>query len=515
MIWKIVKKEFLLNLMTFKFAVGTILCVVLTSVFVPILAKAYQERLKTYNQNVAYNKRELRQVMVYKNITPTLFRPPSVLSVFSEGLEKQIGDSATIELDKIPEMGAAADQGNPYQAIFPVFDTLLIVKVVIGVLALLMAYDAISGERERGTLKLMLSGTTRRYELLMAKLLTGLLVLVVPVTIIFVISLIILLSFPKVDLTGSDCVRIGLMYLASLVFTSAMYNMGLLFSCITRRSSVSLVLGLFLWILFTVVVPNGSVYLAEEMQPLEPKEKIDAQIITLTQDLKSELDEIEINSPSNTIVSDERDAFGRGYMRLLNRAYLEYLQKWYRLRYPIIIKYADRFWGVKQSYFKNMQDQRRLADTLSRISPISLYERIMSTLAGTDIAVFQSFMDSVWRYRADVVGYVNSKTDKFSSSSFFTPCTQNEVDEYEKLMKQLKEVKSQAEAKRIVDANKERWEKKFAETPNLDLQDFPVFQPPDALRNIGRLVPDLGLLVFANVLFFAIAFTAFIRYDVR
>ena len=32
MIWKIAKKEFLLNLMTFKFAVGTIVCVVLTAV---------------------------------------------------------------------------------------------------------------------------------------------------------------------------------------------------------------------------------------------------------------------------------------------------------------------------------------------------------------------------------------------------------------------------------------------------------------------------------------------------
>jgi len=47
MIWKIAKKEFLLNLMTFKFAVGTIVCVVLMAVFMPILAKDYEERLKT------------------------------------------------------------------------------------------------------------------------------------------------------------------------------------------------------------------------------------------------------------------------------------------------------------------------------------------------------------------------------------------------------------------------------------------------------------------------------------
>lgn len=515
MIWKIAKKEFLLNLMTFKFAVGTIVCVVLTAVFMPILAKDYQQKLKTYNGNVARNKAELRKVKVYKNIIPTIYRPPSMLSAFSEGLEKRVGNSATIEMDKVPEISAAAARGNPYLSIFSVFDASLIFKIVISVLALLVAYDTVSGERERGTLKLMLSGTTRRYEVLLAKLLAGLLILVVPVTIIFVIGLIILLSFPLVDLTGSDWMRIGMMYLASLVFTSAMYNMGLLFSCLARRSSISLVLGLFLWILFTVVIPNGSVYLAAEMRPLEPQEKIDAQIMTLRQDKNSDLDEIKLNSVSNTSQSDARDAFGRGYIRLLNRTYLEYLQKYYRLRYPVNIKYADRFWEVEQSYFNSLQEQKNLADTLSRISPISLYESVMSTLAGTDIAVFQHFMDSVRTYRADIVRYVNSKTEGFSSSSFFTPCTKNEVEEYEKIMMQLKQAKSQADLKKIVEASRERWEKIFAETPNLDLRDFPVFRPPDALGNLGRVVLDLGLLIFANILFFAIAFTAFVRYDVR
>ena len=65
MIWRIARKEFLLNLMTFKFAVGTIICVVLTSVFMPILAKEYQQRLKTYNDNVAADEAELRKVIVY------------------------------------------------------------------------------------------------------------------------------------------------------------------------------------------------------------------------------------------------------------------------------------------------------------------------------------------------------------------------------------------------------------------------------------------------------------------
>lgn len=96
MTWKIAKKEFLLNLMTFKFAVGTILCVILVFVFVPVLANDYQQRLEEYNKNVTANEAELRKVMVYKNILPTVYRPPNVLSVFSEGVEKRLGTSAKI-----------------------------------------------------------------------------------------------------------------------------------------------------------------------------------------------------------------------------------------------------------------------------------------------------------------------------------------------------------------------------------------------------------------------------------
>ena len=516
MIWKIAKKEFLLNLMTFKFAVGTIVCVVLTAVFVPILVKDYQQRLKIYNDNVARNEAELQKVKVYKNITPTIFRPPSVMAVFSEGLEKRLGNSATIELNKVPEMSAAAAKGNPYQAVFPVFDASLIFKIVISVLALLVAYDTICGERERGTLRLMLSSATARYQVLLGKLLAGLMVLIVPVTIVFVIGMIILLSFPMVDLTGSDCVRIGLMYLASLVFISAMYNVGLLFSSLTRRSSISLVLGLFLWILFVVVIPNGSVYLATEVRPLEPQEKIDGQMMSLRQEYRIEFNKVNPPSPSNAVQSNASDAFGRGYIRILNRPFMEYLRKRIPLEYSLRIKYADKYWEVERSYFNSLCGQKTLADTLSRISPISLYEIVISTLAGTDMAAYQRFMNAVRAHRAEIVEHIRSKTDGFSSLSFFTPCTEEEIVEYEKFMVQSGEAQDEGERARLNQALIEWWYKMLEETPNLDLQDFPRFiSVPGALGNLRSAIPDLALLIFANVLFFAMAFVAFVRYDVR
>jgi len=493
MIWKIAKKDFLLNLMTFKFAVGTILCVVLMAVFVPILGKAYQERLKTYNENVAYNEAELRKVTVYKNITPTIYRPPSVLAVFSEGLEKQLGNSATIQYDDVPEISPAT--ANHYLSIFSIFDASLIFKIIISVLALLVAYDAISGERERGTLRLTLSSTAARYQVLLGKLLAGMLVLIVPVTIAFIMGLIILLSFPMVDLTGSDWVRFGFMFIASLVFVATMYNLGLLFSCLARRSAISLVLALFLWILFVVVIPNGSVYLATQIRAVEPEEKINEQIALLRREVQREF-RMEMQRSGRSYMSGStstsdvvgKGGFGHGYIRSCNEVLMHNLLLNYSTGVPIQIKYSNKYSEIEYGYLRSLFEQTRLADNLARTSPISLYENVMSALAGTDMVSFRQFIDAVKAHRNDIIEYMRSRTNNFSSSSFFTPCTEEEM----------------------------KTRPNTDDAPPLELHDLPRFSyKADIVGILRRVIPDLELLILGNVLFFALALAAFQRYDVR
>lgn len=492
MIWKIAKKEFLLNLMTFKFAVGTILSMILVTVFVPILAKAYQERLKVYNENVSYNEGELHKVVVYKNITPTIYRPPSVLAVFSEGLAKQLGDSATVEYNKVPEITGAT--ANHYLSIFSVFDASLIFKIVIGVLALLLAYDAISGEREQGTLRLMLSGAAARYEVLLGKLLAGLLVLVVAVTIAFVLGLVILLCFPMVDFTGSDWIRIGLMYFASLVFIATMYNLGLLFSCLARRSALSLVLVLFVWIIFVVVIPNASVYLATQILPVEPQDKMNEQIAALQREARVEFGRERERSGRTYMsgydeVSDTSGGgFGHGYLRSATETHIHNELIDCSIGVPVEIRYADRYAEVEYSYLRGLFEQTRLAGNISRSSPVSLYENVMSALAGTDMAGFQHFIDAVKAYRKDVIEYIRARTNNFSLPIFFTPCTKEEI----------------------------KTRPRGDTAAPLELGDLPRFSyKADMVGTLRRAIPDMAFLVLGNVLFFALAFAAFSGYDIR
>ncbi len=173
-------------------------------------------------------------------------------------------------------------------------------------------------------------------------------------------------------------------------------------------------------------------------------------------------------------------------------------KKSFKLKEPVKIKYANRFQEVKQNYLNSLFKQRYLANNISRLSVISVYENAMSALAGTDLASMQHFTDRVKTHRNKTIEYIRSKTDNFSSLIYFIRYKEGDWEEFQKV-------------------GYPKWnEKKLAQTPPLDLQDFPKFTSrSDTIKSLQRAIPDLSLLLFINVLFFAFSFVAFVRYDVR
>jgi len=104
------------------------------------------------------------------------------------------------------------------------------------------------------------------------------------------------------------------------------------------------------------------------------------------------------------------------------------------------------------------------------------------------MAGFQHFIDAVKPYRNDIIEYMRSRTNNFSLAIFFTPCTEEEIET----------------------------RPKGDTAAPLELSDLPRFTyKADIVQTLGRIAPDLAFLILGNVLFFAVAFAAFTRYDVR
>lgn len=509
MIWKIAKKEFLLNLMTFKFAVGTILCIALIALFMPVLVNDYQQRLKDYNANVSATQAELQKTKVYDTLLlgwkHFIYRPPTIFSVFSKNIAHQVGDTVQIRYFRVPELSAGTKEVNPYISILPILDISLIFKIIISVLALLIACDVVSNEREQGTLKLMLSTGVARYQVLSGKLFAGLMTLFIPVTIAFITGLLFWQFTPMVDLTGADWARIGLLYLASLLFISIMYHFGLFASCLTKRSSASLLLTLFFWMFFIVVVPNASHHLATFIRPLKPEEAMDERLKEIRERQRKESRELEKQVPLKGEMIDVDEGMGRYYV-ICDQEAIEAQQKRNAVLEPLNIRQAEERWKVQHTSIEDLFEQKRLADALLWISPISLYGAVASALAGTDASSCQDFVEAARGYRQEVINYIRSKTDNFSLPCFFTPFGAIDTE----IIKKYNNPKTDAQ-------EVEKWkESKIAQAEPINLDDFPAFNwKSDVAAAITRIIPNLSALIIINVLLFVLSFAAFIRYDVR
>ena len=89
----IAKREFLDNLLSFKF-IACVLMAIILIVFraVTFLANDYQSRLKDYDLGVAASQSALTKVPVYSYLEVRIFKKPIPLSIFVSGVERETGN---------------------------------------------------------------------------------------------------------------------------------------------------------------------------------------------------------------------------------------------------------------------------------------------------------------------------------------------------------------------------------------------------------------------------------------
>ncbi len=501
MIGEIAKKSLLSNMMTLRFSVGTVLFLTLAVLFTCVLLGEYEQRLENYSNLVSRNADELRGLMTYQNLKPTIYKSPEILAVFSKGLAENAVDSIRISVGEVPKLGSADASKNPFLPVFPVLDVALIFKLVISVLAILLAYDAISGEREDETLKLMLSNSVPRHQILFGKFIGGMITLAIPIILGFLMISLILELSPTVELTGDDWIRIALMFVLSVVMVSVLFNLGLFFSAMTKRSSDTLMLLLFLWVLFLLMIPNGSIYVASRLRPIVRKERVNSQVQEIWWRFWTELEDYYRKTPRSgyNVQSDDSEPWG-WYQRFATKSLVLSRQRRNASMEPMRIRYADEAWQVGEDYLKNMKRQWKLANSISRISPLSLYENLISSLSRTDIQGSETFAIQARDYRQQIIDYLYSKK-AFSSIRYFATVKEehlfdiNSIDEWTALR-----------------------EKYDVQDPSpLEVSEIPLFHY--RLENIAttmkRILPDIIILCFMSVLLFMCAFAVFLRCDVR
>lgn len=157
---------------------------------------------------------------------------------------------------------------------FTELDWTFIIGLIMNFMAILFTYDAISGERETGTLSLLLSNSVSRATVLLGKFIGAFLTILIPLFIGILLNLMVVNASRLVSLSGDEWTRVGIIFVISALYISIFLWLGLFISSQFSNSSSSLLVLLLIWIVFVVLIPNTMGALASGLKQVPSQSEI-------------------------------------------------------------------------------------------------------------------------------------------------------------------------------------------------------------------------------------------------
>ena len=173
MIWSIVRKELLNNLLTLRLIVALSLAVMLSVLTAVVGSLDYSRAVDTYQTESSRHAEVQKQVTVYDRLDIRFFIPPQPLTILARGLSDARSYYYPVSINyKRPDPGPLGTwRTNDRLRSLVWIDFTGAITLLLSFLAVALGFDAICGERERGTLGQVLSNPVSRGTILVAKLL--------------------------------------------------------------------------------------------------------------------------------------------------------------------------------------------------------------------------------------------------------------------------------------------------------------------------------------------------------
>jgi ABC-type transport system involved in multi-copper enzyme maturation permease subunit len=532
MILSIALKEFYNNLLTARFTIGFLLCLVLVPFTLLVSINDFQGQLREYESQKKQSEESLK-VRVYSKLRPEVVRPPQALSIFSKGVSYNVGSKVKILLGEKPMLstGGGLVRENPFFNSFFSLDFTTILAIILSLLALLFTYDSCTGEREQGTLRLVFSNSLGRARFLLGKVI-GVCLTLLPITLFcYLLAALVILFSPHVSFSAREWVGISALFGVSIIFFGLFMMIGLFISSRVRSSVTSIIVCLFVWVMFLFILPNLSTYAARSFVKANSRESLDLALQEIESEFNGKCEEYK--------KSLEEPPYGTWHWNYSGDEYggyetagspdlmMEYHWQSNQFTEPLRIDYADRKWALQKAYLDELDRQRNFAERLSLLSPSEIFRLAVSALCRTDVAAHYRFLDRTREYREEFISFFENKKI-FESYEYFTrqpPETFMALDEMIRVrtggqFTTLQEFGEWAQAHNgdfsplfkvnIPGTRNEDYEP-------LDLSDMPKFtlQETSIAGTLRNSLVKIGVLMLAAVLLFFLSFVSFTRYDVR
>ena len=408
MIFHIVKRELYDHLSSLRFALTTLLILILMIVNAVTYLGEYKQRMSGYQKQVVRSRNELksRSATLYRLALKGpghLYKKPSPLAFCADGGEKLLlgevhGNTAgrtrrwrsgdtSYKFTEIwgliyppnRDLLFIAESIPEERSIMPAYikiDWGFVTAILLSFMGILFTFDSISGEQERGTLRLMLANSISRNTVICGKFLGAFFTIAIPFLIGTIVSLSIIYLSEAVQFNNSHWMRLGSIVCVALIYTSIFIFLGLLVSSRVKESSTSLAILLLIWTVWVVLMPNALGALGNQLQSRPTPKEFMAHAQDSREDLQTRYFARIKEPPRREIPATIATAFGA-----------EYVNKDAELR--------DR---LRTDYLFAELRQIQTARSLTRISPATVVQYAFEGLAGTGLPRHLDFISQTRQY---------------------------------------------------------------------------------------------------------------------
>jgi ABC-type transport system involved in multi-copper enzyme maturation permease subunit len=331
----------------------------------------------------------LRQVIHQAENTEraiVLTRPPPLLLPFFNGVFDSLPDEYRLRSDLVSADPLSGDL-MPLNWLFPKIDLSFIIGALMTLMAILLAHNTIAGDRERGTLKLILASPISRRTVLAAKLSSIILPMSVALVYVMVLYVIVVVAFSggSFDLSATSFSELAVYTLVAMLVLIVFVAFGTTISTTVRHSSAALAVCASIWIGVVLIWPSLGPYIASSFRPVPTWEAAQREVAFKEKELiQAELAEHRKNAADLKAQKAGAESTWRRYVELKRR--------WLERRNEEI----GRLNGERE---KQIRDQQLFAKRLMLFSTYGAFNEVLGSICGTGLESYDEFHASVESYR--------------------------------------------------------------------------------------------------------------------
>ncbi len=476
MLKTIIEKEARDLLTSTKFVASFLSCAALVLLAFYVGATNYKIARAQHQASQAENLRQIEGLTDWMALRNNrVFLPPQPLEALVTGISNDIGRTAEVRSrgEIVPEDSRFNE--DPIFAVFRFLDLNFIFTIVLSLFAILLGYDSISGEKERGTLKLSFSNAVPKSTYVLGKLLGSFFTLSTALLVALALGCL-TLPIIGVHLSGDEWIRLGLIIITALLYFGAFLSLSILISARTVRTSSSFLALLVIWIGAVLISPRAATLLAGRSVDVPSVDEVASQKATFARQLWKEFREgmTSFQAPTDGATDD---------VQLIMQSFNKYMDSLTTIRDGKMDVFSER---LNEERRNRQQQQQSLAFNLARVSPTASLTLANSALAGTSLELQDRFYREATSYRKGFNSFLKEKTGmNVGGNMMMIKVTDDEGGE--------------------------------VEPEAIDASELPKFnyQTASVSESLDGAVTDIGLLAIFNLLFLAGAFISFRSYDVR